>query len=92
VLSNSTDQGRKEIKSTVDRLDALRPAADQAGVKVIANVITMGQYDVVTVLEAPNDESVAKMIGMLLQRGYVTTQSMRGFTVDEFRQVTASLS
>jgi uncharacterized protein with GYD domain len=91
VLSKFTDQGRKEIKSTVERLDALRPLADQAGVKVIANVITMGEFDVVTVLEAANDETLAKMVGALLQRGYVTTQSMRGFTLDEFRQVTASL-
>ena len=91
VLSKFTEQGRKEIKSTSDRLDALRPSADQAGVKVIANVITMGEWDVVTVLEAVNDETVARMIGALLSRGYVTTQTMRGFSVDEFRQVTSGL-
>jgi|SRR5919199_3373663 uncharacterized protein with GYD domain len=91
VLSKFTEQGRKEIKSTSDRIDALRPASDQSGVKVITNLITMGEWDVVTVLEAPNDETVARMIGTLLSRGYVTTQTMRGFTVEEFRQVTSGL-
>jgi uncharacterized protein with GYD domain len=91
VLSNFTEQGRKDVKSTSDRLDGLQPLADKLGVKVLANAITMGQYDVVTVMEAPDDATVAKVIGTLMTRGYVTTQTMRGFSLDEFRRVTADL-
>jgi uncharacterized protein with GYD domain len=65
--------------------------ADKLGVKVVANAITMGQYDVVTVLEAANDAQIAKVIATVLSRGFVTTQTMRGFSVDEFREVTADL-
>ena len=66
--------------------------ADKLGVKVVANAITMGPYDVVTILDAPDDATIAKVIGTLLARGYVTTQTMRGFTIDEFRQITADLA
>jgi uncharacterized protein with GYD domain len=52
----------------------------------------MGQYDVVTILEAPNDETVAQVIGTVLSRGFVTTQTMRGFTSEEFRRVTQGIS
>jgi uncharacterized protein with GYD domain len=91
VLSKFTEQGRKDIENTSDRMERLRPVADQLNVKVIANVITMGEWDVVTVMEAADDMAVAKVIARVLQRGYVTTQTMRGFTVEEFREVTSAL-
>ena len=91
VLSNFTEKGRSEIETTSDRLDRLTPVANKYGVKVLANAITMGQYDVVTVMEAPDDATIAKVIGTVLSRGYVTTQTMRGFSIEEFRQVTAEL-
>ena len=91
VLSNFTEKGRSSIETTSDRLDRLTPVAAKYGVKVLANAITMGQYDVVTVMEAADDATIAKVIGTVLSRGYVTTQTMRGFSIEEFRQVTAEL-
>jgi uncharacterized protein with GYD domain len=91
VLSNFTEQGRTDIKNTSERLDRLAPVADKLGVKVLANAITMGHYDVVTVMEAADDATIARVIGTVLSRGFVTTQTLRGFTSDEFRQVTAQL-
>jgi uncharacterized protein with GYD domain len=92
VLSNFTEQGRSDVKGTSDRLERLAPTAQKYGVKVLANAITMGQYDVVTVMEAADDATIAKVIGTVLSRGFVTTQTMRGFTADEFRQITAELA
>jgi uncharacterized protein with GYD domain len=91
VLSNFTEQGRTDVKNTSDRLDRLAPVAEKLGVKVLANAITMGQYDVVTVMEAPDDATIAKVIGTVLSRGYVTTQTLRGFSAEEFRQVTSQI-
>jgi uncharacterized protein with GYD domain len=91
VLSQFTEQGRTDIKNTSERLDRLAPVADKLGVKILANAITMGQYDVVTVMEAQDDATIAKVIGTVLSRGYVTTQTLRGFSIEEFRQITADL-
>ena len=91
VLSKFTETGRTDIKSTSDRLDRLSPVAQRYGVKVVANAITMGAYDVVTVMDAPDDETIAKVIATVLSRGFVTTQTMRGFSIEEFRQVTSIL-
>ena len=91
VLSNFTEQGRTDVKNTSDRLERLAPVAEKLGVKVLANAITMGQFDVVTVMDAPDDATIARVIGTVLSRGYVTTQTMRGFTAEEFRQVTAQI-
>ena len=91
VLSNFTEQGRTDVKNTSDRLERLAPVAEKLGVKVIANAITMGQYDVVTVMEAPDDATIARVIGTVLSRGYVTTQTLRGFSAEEFRQITSQI-
>ena len=91
VLSQFTEKGRTDISSTSDRLERLTPVADKFGVKVIANAITMGPYDVVTIMEAADDATIAKVIGTVLSRGFVTTQTMRGFSVEEFRQITSDL-
>jgi uncharacterized protein with GYD domain len=92
VLSKFTEKGRSEIETTSDRLDRLTPVAQKFGVKVLANAITMGEFDVVTVMEATDDATIAKVIGTVLSRGYVTTQTMRGFSVEEFRDITKELS
>jgi uncharacterized protein with GYD domain len=91
VLSTFTDQGRSDIKNTSTRLDRLVPVAEKYGVKVIANAITMGEFDVVTIMEAADDATIARVIGTVLSRGFVTTQTMRGFSIEEFRQITADL-
>jgi uncharacterized protein with GYD domain len=91
VLSTFTETGRTDIKNTADRLDRLAPVAEKLGVKIRANAITMGAYDVVTVMDAPDDATIARVIGTVLSRGFVTTQTMRGFSADEFRKVTADL-
>jgi uncharacterized protein with GYD domain len=91
VLSNFTESGRTDIKGTSERLNRLGPVGQKLGVKVVANAITMGQYDVVTIMEAPDDATIAKVIGTVLSRGFVTTQTMRGFTIEEFAQITSDL-
>ena len=92
VFSQFTDKGRTDIKSTSERLERLNPVAERLGVKVVANAITMGEYDVVTVFDAPNDETIAQVVGTVLSRGFVTTRTMRGFTADEFRRITDGIS
>lgn len=91
VLSNFTESGRTDIQHTSERLTRLGPVADKLGVKVVAHAITMGPYDVVTIMEAPDDATIARVIGTVLSRGFVTTQTMRGFSIEEFAQITADM-
>jgi uncharacterized protein with GYD domain len=53
--------------------------------------LTMGQYDLVVIAEAPNDETVAKFILAVSSLGNVSSQTMRAFTEDEFRKIVAGL-
>ena len=51
----------------------------------------MGQYDSVFTLEAPNDETAAKIALAISSRGNVETETLRAFTETEFKQIIAGL-
>ena len=53
--------------------------------------LTMGQYDLVVIAEAPDDETIAKFILATGSLGNVSTQTMRAFTEDEFRKIVAGM-
>jgi len=80
-----TDQGRKEVASLPDRVDAVAKRIEQAGGKMIGNWVTMGQFDQVAVTEAPDDDTAARLALIVAGRGNAVTQTLRGFTMDEAR-------
>jgi uncharacterized protein with GYD domain len=91
TLQKWTQQGIASAKEAPARLDAAKAAAKAMGGEIKAFYMVMGEYDFVTVFEAPNDEAVAVgMIGIGMQ-GNIRTQTMRAFTEAEYRQIIASL-
>lgn len=82
-----TDQGRKEVSSLPDRADAVMKRVEQAGAKILGNYVTMGRFDQVSVLEAPDDETVAKLALVIAGRGNATTETLRAFSMDEVRKL-----
>jgi uncharacterized protein with GYD domain len=55
MLLNFTDQGIRNIKDSPKRADAFKNTAKKAGATVKEVFWTLGQYDVVTIVEAPDD-------------------------------------
>ncbi len=82
-----TDQGRKAVASLPDRVEAVQKQIEAMGVKVIGNYCTMGQYDQIAIADAPDDETVAKLSILIAGRGNATTETLRGFTMDEVRKL-----
>src|SRR5262249_40559872 len=71
LLVNSTDHGAKGVKEIPDRQEASRATAKKLGI-VRKNVyMTLGPYDFVQVIEAPNDEAVAKYVLSVNSKGNV---------------------
>ncbi len=91
LLAKYTQQGIKNIKDSPARIDAARTALEQAGGRWLGWYLTMGRYDIVVVAEAPSSEVVAQLAlgtGML---GNVTTETLRAFTENEFKQILAGM-
>lgn len=90
VLLNFTDQGVQQIGDT-SGLDAAKQGIQAMGGQWKAWYLTMGQYDAVAIIEAPDDETAARIALAQNSRGGVRSQTLRAFTEDEYRQLAASL-
>ena len=83
VVGNFTDQGVRNVKDTLKRLETVRGVAKKLGITVKDAYWTLGQYDIALVAEAP-DEAAMTAFGLSVgAQGNVRTQTMRAFTTDE---------
>ena len=90
-LYNWTDQGVRNAKESPNRIRQAAQSLEQLGGKLIDISLTMGQYDLVGVVEAPNDEVVARFALRLAGLGNVRTTTLKAFSLDEFEQLARSL-
>ncbi len=90
-LGNYTAQGIASIKDSPSRLDAARARLGAFGVNITDFYLTMGQYDFVAVVEAPDAAAAAKGLMVLGMAGNVGTVTMAALTESDFRKVVAEL-
>jgi uncharacterized protein with GYD domain len=83
LLLKYTDQGVRNVKDTTKRATAFKEMAEKNGVKVNSILWTMGQYDLVAHIEAPNDEAAAVVSVGTGKLGNVSIQTLRAFTANE---------
>jgi uncharacterized protein with GYD domain len=83
TLIKWTEQGRTKTKDLAARYADGQQRIKGAGGKEIGTFVTMGQYDMVSIVEAPNDEAMATIALQIAGRGNAITETMRGFTLDE---------
>ena len=91
TLYNWTQEGIKNIKQSPERLDAAKEAVKAMGGEVIAFYVTQGQYDMVTISEAPDSKTAAKVALALASQGAIRGQTLRAYTEDEYREILAEL-
>jgi uncharacterized protein with GYD domain len=91
TLLRFTQKGAETIKEGPSRLDAAKGRFRAAGAELKAFYLTMGRYDAVAIIEAPNDETVAKLALATGSMGTVRTETLRAFSEDEYRKMIAAL-
>ncbi len=90
-LFKFTDKGLANIQDSPKRIAAGLPAAEQMGIRVIGTWLTLGQYDLVSVAEAPDDETLARFALAYGMQGHAITQTLRAFTLEEFERIVSGL-
>jgi uncharacterized protein with GYD domain len=90
-LLSWTQQGVAKVKDSPSRLDAGREAFKKLGVEIKDTYLTMGRYDLVCVIEGPNDEAVARALLTLGSQGNVQTETLKAWTEDEYRKIVGSI-
>ena len=92
ILLNFTQKGVETIKEGPSRLDRAKQAFKAAGAELKAFYLVTGRHDAVAVVEAPNDETLARVVLGAASAGTIRTETLRAFTEDEYRRIVASLS
>jgi len=80
VLTKFTEQGVRSVKESPKRADAFKQLAKTFGVTVKEILWTQGRYDVVTIVEAPDESSAMSLSLSLSALGNVRTESLRAFS------------
>ncbi len=91
ALSTFTDQGIRNVKDTAKRAEAIAAAAKKFGATMSQVYWTLGQFDVVAIIDAPNDESATAFSLAIGAAGNVRTQTMRAFSKDEIGAIVSKL-
>lgn len=91
VLANFTEQGIRSAKDSPKRADAFKAMAKTFGVTVKELFWTQGQYDVVTILEAPDEFSAMALNLSLSALGNVHTESLRAYSAADMTQIVGKM-
>jgi uncharacterized protein with GYD domain len=91
ILINWTEQGVRDVRASPKRLDAAKKLIGDMGGSFKAFYLTMGDCDMVAVVEAPDDAVVARFGLMLASGGNVRTRTLKAFPEAAYREIIASL-
>jgi uncharacterized protein with GYD domain len=84
LLSSLTDSGARAIKRKPKRIKEVNEELVKLGVRVTAQYATLGAYDFVNVVDAPDNETVARVSAELASRGSVKITTLPAIDIDDF--------
>jgi uncharacterized protein with GYD domain len=91
TLGKWTQKGIENVKDSPARLESFKKAVQSMGGMLKAFYLATGQYDMVIITEAPDAETVAKVILATGSKGSVITETFRAFTEDEYKKIIGAL-
>jgi uncharacterized protein with GYD domain len=83
MLTTLTDEGRKALQEDPEILKEINKEVEYTGVKILTQYALLGQYDFVNILEAPSNETVAKLAIRLSAKGTTQTLTLAAITLDD---------
>jgi len=85
LLSTLTDEGAKTIKRNPERIKEVnKELEEEFGIQVKAQYAVLGPYDFVNVVEAPDNETIARVSAELASRGSIKIQTLAAIPIDDF--------
>ncbi len=86
LLSTLTQQGMQTLVSHPDRLREVNKDVEELGAKVLYQWFTLGPFDFLNIVEAPDASTIARVSVALSARGSVKVETLTALEVDEFLQ------
>ena len=91
ALANWTDRGAQLVKDSPQRVETARKALAEMGGEFKTLYMTLGDYDLVFIYEAPDDAVAARFMLLLGQMGTVRTRTLKAFPEAAYREIIHSL-
>ena len=91
MLLNWTEHGAKTVRDSPKRLDAARKQLGEMGGSFKSFYLTMGEFDMVAVVEAPDDAVLARFALMLAANGNIKSRTLKAFPEFAYREIISSL-
>ena len=92
MLLNWTDHGMKNVKDSPKRLDGVKKLAKDLGGEVKSFYMTLGAYDLVLIVDMPNNDKLASFALKLGSLGNVRSTTLRAYSEDDYRRIISGLS
>jgi uncharacterized protein with GYD domain len=92
LLVNFTDQGVRAVRDTPKRAEAFKAMAEKSGAKVHTLLWTLGQHDVVSIVEAADDLAATTLSLSVSELGNVKTQTLRAFDAADMQQIIGKMA
>jgi uncharacterized protein with GYD domain len=86
MLTNLTPEGVQTLKNNPNRVQEVNKEVEQLGVTVKDQWATLGQFDFITVVEAPDEKTMAKVSVELGSRGTMTSQTLPAIPASELAE------
>jgi uncharacterized protein with GYD domain len=86
MLTSLTPDGIKTLKNNPGRVSEVNKEVEALGVKVLSQYATLGQYDFITVVEAPDETTMAKVSVELGSRGTMQSQTLTAIPAEQLSQ------
>ncbi len=86
MLTNLTDEGANTIKRNPARIKEVNKDVEALGAKVLAQYAILGPYDFINILEAPDNQTIARVSVKLASRGTLRIQTMPAIPINDFIQ------
>ena len=83
LLGTLTDEGAEKLRTHPEWLEEVQQHLEKLGVKVIAQYAVLGPYDIVTIVEAPDNRSVVRVSTELTLRGSVKITTLPALSIEE---------
>ena len=84
MLTRLTSDGVKSMKNNPGRVHEVNKEVEQLGVKVVNQWAVLGEYDWVSVIEAPDEQAMAKLSVEMGSRGTVVNETLIAIDAEEF--------
>ena len=91
MLANWTDQGARQVKESPKRVETAKKALIEMGGEFKSLYMTMGDYDLIVIYEAPDDAVAARFTLLLGEMGSVRTRTLKAFPEAAYREIIHSL-